>query len=64
MGGVATAIADEPLEQYVAFWQRPHLFKPEPVGSSTSDLLQTTHTRGSTATFAESAIVIFPLGQG
>jgi hypothetical protein len=53
------ATADEPLEQYVTFWQRPHLFKLEPVGSSTSDLLQTTHTRGSTAAFTESAIVIF-----
>ena len=60
---VAAAPADEPLEQYVTFWQRPHLFKPEAVGISTSDLLQTTHTRGSTAAFAESAIVMFPLGK-
>lgn len=54
-------IADEPFEQYVTFWQRPHLFKLEPADSSTSDLLQTMHARGSAAASAESAIAIIPL---
>jgi hypothetical protein len=49
-------IADKPLEQYVVFWQRPHLFKLEPVGSSASDLLQTMHARGPGAA---SAIIVY-----
>jgi len=56
---VVATTADEPLEQYVIFWQRLHLFKPVPVGNSTSDLLQATQTRVSVAGFAESAIVMF-----
>lgn len=51
--------ADEPLEQYVTFWQRAHLFKLDPVDSSASDLLQAMHIRGFTTVFVESAIVKF-----
>jgi hypothetical protein len=51
--------ANEPLEQYVTFWQRAHLFKLEPVDTSASDLLQAMHIRGFTAVFVESAIVKF-----
>ena len=43
--------ANEPLEQYVTFWQRAHLFKLEPVDTSASDLLQAMHIRGFTAVF-------------
>lgn len=51
-------MVDEPLEQYVTFWHRPHLFKLEPVGRSASALLQTMQARGSAAGVGESAIAV------